>query len=102
MSADTYKLQAAERALEFVTPGMKIGLGTGSTMAKFVDLLAVKVRAGLEVMCVPTSEETRAQASQLGIPLTTLDDDPVLDLSVDGAEEVDYILRLIKCVVGAL
>jgi ribose 5-phosphate isomerase A len=102
MSADNYKLQAAERALEFVMPGMKLGLGTGTTMAKFIDLLAVKVGAGLEVMCVPTSEMTHAQASKLGIPLTTLDDHPDLDLTIDGADEIDENLRLIKGGGGAL
>jgi ribose 5-phosphate isomerase A len=102
MSADTYKLQAAERALEFVMPGMKLGLGTGSTMAKFIDLLAVKVGAGLDIMCVPTSEITRVQASKLGIPLTTLDDHPDLDLTIDGADEIDDNLRLIKGGGGAL
>ncbi len=97
-----YKLQAAQRALEFVLPGMKLGLGTGSTAAKFVDLLGARVRAGLEVVCVATSEATEAQARALGIPLTTLDDEPFLDLVVDGADEIDGSLRLIKGGGGAL
>lgn len=102
MNADIYKMQAAERALEFVTPGMRLGLGTGSTAAKFVDLLGVKVGAGFQVLCVPTSEATRAQAEQLHIPLGTLDDYPELDLTVDGTDEIDSSLRLIKGGGGAL
>jgi ribose 5-phosphate isomerase A len=102
MSADTWKLQAAERALEFVQPGMKLGLGTGSTAAKFVDLLGAKVKAGLDVIGVPTSEATRAQAAALGIRLTTLDEQPHLDLTIDGADEVDDTLQLIKGGGGAL
>jgi ribose 5-phosphate isomerase A len=101
VSAD-WKRQAAEKALDFVEPGMKLGLGTGSTAAKFIDLLGAKVREGLDVIGVPTSEATRAQAAGLGIRLTTLDDDPVLDLTVDGADEIDGVLRLIKGGGGAL
>lgn len=81
---------------------MKLGLGTGSTAAKFVELLGGKVRSGLKVVCVPTSEATRSQAAALGIPLTTLDDTPELDLTVDGADEIDEELRLIKGGGGAL
>ena len=102
MSADDYKQQAALKALEDVQPGMKIGLGTGSTAAKFVDLLGAKVKAGLDVVCVPTSEATATQARALGIKLTTLDEEPVLDLTVDGADELDGGLRLIKGGGGAL
>lgn len=101
MAAD-YKQQAALKALEYVKPGMKLGLGTGSTAAKFVDLLGEKVKAGLDVVCVPTSEATAAQARALGIKLTTLDEEPILDLTVDGADEVDGDLRLIKGGGGAL
>ncbi len=67
MSADTWKRQAAERALAFLEDGMKLGLGTGSTAAKFVDLVGARVKEGLELTCVPTSEATRAQAERLGI-----------------------------------
>lgn len=102
MGGDAYKLQVAERAVTFVEPGMKLGLGTGSTAAKFVDLLAAKVRAGLDVLCVPTSEATRAQAEKLSIRLTTLDETPFLDLTIDGADELDSSLRLIKGGGGAL
>src|SRR4029079_2992264 len=97
-----YKLQAAQRALEFVESGMKLGLGTGSTAAKFVDLLGAKVRGGLNVVCVATSEATQHQAEGLGIPMTTLDGAPLLDLTIDGADELDGELRLIKGGGGAL
>jgi len=102
MSIDAFKLAAAERALTFVESGMKLGLGTGSTAAKFVDLLGPKVRAGLDVVCVATSEATQAQAVALGIPMTTLEQAPFLDLTVDGADEIDGELRLIKGGGGAL
>lgn len=93
---------AAAAALEEVRPGMKLGLGTGRTAAAFVDLLGEKVRQGLSVVGVPTSEETAKAARSLGIPLSTLDDTPELDLTVDGADEVDPALRLIKGGGGAL
>ncbi len=96
------KRQAAARALEEVRDGMRLGLGTGSTAKHFVDLLGEKVRAGLKVVGVPTSEATRTQAEQCGIALTTLDDIDRLDLTVDGADEVDHALNLIKGGGGAL
>lgn len=102
MSTDEWKLQAAEQALGYVEDGIKLGLGTGSTAAKFVELLGAKVRDGLKVICVPTSEATRAQAAGLGIPLTTLEETPALDLTIDGADEIDEELRLIKGGGGAL
>ena len=80
---------------------MRLGLGTGSTAAKFVDLLGAKVREGLEVVCVPTSEATRIQAEDLGIPLATLEEQSGLDLTVDGADELDENLQLIKGGGGA-
>lgn len=101
MDTETQKRQAAERALDYVRPGMKLGLGTGSTAEKFVDLLGAKVKSGLEIICVPTSEATRVQAEGLGIPLATLEQQPELDLTVDGADEVDEDLRLIKGGGGA-
>ena len=100
--AETLKRQAAARALEYVRSGMKLGLGTGSTARHFVELLAERVGEGLEVVGVPTSETTRAQAESLGVPLGTLDDHPVLDLVVDGADEVGPDLTLIKGGGGAL
>ena len=77
MSADLWKHQAAERALGYLEDGMTVGLGSGSTSAKFVDLVGERVKAGLRITGVPTSEATRAQAERLGIPLTTLDDGAV-------------------------
>lgn len=101
MSADDYKRAAAKEALKLVKPGMKLGLGTGSTAAIFVELLGAKVAQGFKVLCVPTSETTRAQAAGLGIPLTTLDDTPFLDMTVDGCDEIDAELRMIKGGGGA-
>src|SRR5271170_8152682 len=102
MSVDAYKRAAAARAVEFVRPGMRLGLGTGSTAKYFVDLLGERVRGGLDVVAVPTSEATRAQAERLGIALTTLDETPELDLTVDGADEIAPDLTLIKGGGGAL
>lgn len=81
---------------------MTLGLGTGSTATIFVELLARKVEGGLHITCVPTSERTRRQAAGLGIPLATLDERPELDLTIDGADEFDPDLRLIKGGGGAL
>jgi len=102
MSADTWKQQAAERAVALVENGMSLGLGTGSTAARFVDLVGQRVKEGLKVRCVPTSEATRVQAERLGIPLISLDEQPFLDLTVDGADEFDAELRLLKGGGGAL
>ncbi len=102
MIVDAQKRAAAARAVEFVRPGMRLGLGTGSTARHFVDLLGERVRAGLDVVGVPTSRETQAQAEHCGIPLTTLDDTPALDLTVDGADEIGPDLSLIKGGGGAL
>jgi len=99
---DELKRQAAGRALEFVQDGMKLGLGTGSTAKHFVELLGARVRAGLDVIGVPTSEATRADAIRCGIALTTLDEVDRLDLTVDGADEIDPSLNLIKGGGGAL
>lgn len=100
--AEALKRQAAARALEYVRSGMKLGLGTGSTAKHFVDLLAERVAQGMEIVGVPTSEVTRAQAESLGVPLGTLDEYPVLDLCVDGADEVGPDLTLVKGGGGAL
>ena len=99
---DELKRQAAARALEEVRDGMKLGLGTGSTAKHFVELLGEKVRAGLKVIGVPTSEATRADAERCAVPLATLDEIDRLDLTVDGADEVDHALNLIKGGGGAL
>src|SRR5436305_8947688 len=102
MSSEDYKRQAAAAALEFVEPGMRVGLGSGSTAKHFVELLADRVRAGLDVVGVATSEATRLDAERLGVPLTTLDETPGLDLTVDGADEIAPDLALIKGGGGAL
>ena len=99
---DAAKRLAAAKALEFIRPGMRLGLGTGSTAAHFVALLGERVAQGLEVKCVPSSERTRTQAQLYSIPLTTIDAQPELDLTVDGADEFDPQLRLIKGGGGAL
>lgn len=102
MSPDDLKKLAAARALELVRPGMRLGLGTGSTAKHFVDLLGARVAEGLDVLCVATSEATQAQAESLAIPMSTLDETPELDLTVDGADEIGPDLSLIKGGGGAL
>src|SRR5215469_3621301 len=99
---DELKRQAAARALDEVRDGMRLGLGTGSTAKHFVELLGERIRGGLKVVGVPTSETTRADAERCGVPLTTLDDIDRLDLTIDGADEMDGALNLIKGGGGAL
>ncbi len=96
MSAPDLKRAAAERAIPLVEDGMRLGIGTGSTAAAFIALLGERVRAGLTVTGVPTSEATRIACEREGIPLATLEELPELDLTIDGADEVDGNLRLIK------
>lgn len=100
--SDEWKRLAAERAAEDIRPGMKLGIGTGSTAEHFVRALGARVRDGLDVIGVPTSERTFDLAQAEGIPLTTLDAEPFLDLTVDGADEIDTSLTLIKGGGGAL
>ena len=102
MDAEAQKRAAAARAVEFVRPGMRLGLGTGSTARYFVELVGERVRAGLDIVAVPTSQATKADAERCGIPLTTLDEVPELDLTVDGADEIAPDLSLIKGGGGAL
>lgn len=102
LTTDDLKESAARAAIDLVEDGMRLGLGTGSTAARFVAALGERVKRGLNIVCVPTSEATRAQAERLGIPLTTLDATPQLDLTIDGADEIDDQLRLIKGGGGAL
>lgn len=102
MTMDDLKRQAAAKALEQVRDGMTLGLGTGSTARHFVELLGARVKGGLNVVGVPTSEATRADAQRWGVPLTTLDAVDRLDLTVDGADEIDAGLNLIKGGGGAL
>jgi ribose 5-phosphate isomerase A len=100
--SDELRRRAAEAALGDVTGGMKLGLGTGRTAEHFVRLLGEKVRGGFSVTCVATSERTASLAASCGIAVATLDTEPVLDLAVDGADEMDAELRLIKGGGGAL
>ena len=102
MNADAQKRAAAARAVEFLRPGMRLGLGTGSTAKHFVELVGERVRSGLDVVAVPTSEATFADAKRWGIPLTTLDETPELDLTVDGADEIAPDLTVVKGGGGAL
>ena len=102
MDSNQQKHAAAARAVEFVRPGMRLGLGTGSTAKHLVDLLGERVRGGLDIVAVPTSEATHRQAVSCGIPLTTLDETPALDLTIDGADEISPDLTLIKGGGGAL
>jgi len=102
-SVEQMKQKAALRALESVENGMKLGLGTGSTARYFVDGLGAKLTDGLsDIVCVPTSEATREQAKSLNIKLASLDELQRLDITVDGADELDDALRLIKGGGGAL
>lgn len=102
MNSEREKLIAAEKSLEFVEDGMVLGLGSGSTAAKMIELLGRRVRDGLKVSGVPTSEGTRQLAHDVGIPLTSFDDVLELDLTIDGADEADRQLNLIKGGGGAL
>lgn len=99
---DTAKYVAAKRACDFVEDGMRIGLGTGSTAAWLVRCLGELVKDGLNITGVPTSTRTAELARQLGIPVTTLDEVKWLDLTIDGADEYDHDLNLIKGGGGAL
>ncbi len=101
-SLDDFKRAAAERAVTWVQPGMRVGLGTGTTARHFVELLGERVRDGLAITAVPTSEATRSHAASVGISLSTLDETPELDLTVDGADEIGPDLTLIKGGGGAL
>ena len=96
------KTRAATAAFEFVKDGMKLGIGTGSTADEFIRILGDNVAKGLNVIGVPTSERSAALCREVGVPLTTLDETPELDLTVDGADETDRDLTLIKGGGGAL
>lgn len=90
------KRAAGYKAAEMVKDGMIIGLGTGSTVMFTMERLSQRMHEGLTITGIPTSFQTAIRARQYGIPLTTLDDHPVIDLAIDGADEVDPQLRLIK------
>lgn len=100
--ANDLKIAAARAALDYVHEGMKLGIGTGSTADEFVRLLAEKVANGFSIIGVPTSERTASLCRELGVPLATLEEMPSLDLTIDGADEIDGKLRLIKGGGGAL
>ncbi|MHA6692166.1 ribose-5-phosphate isomerase RpiA [Devosia sp. A449] len=102
MMSEELKRQAAAMALADVRPGMRLGLGTGSTARHFVDLLGQEVAAGFDCICVPTSDATERQARALNIPLSDLETLDRLDLTIDGADEIDPHLNLIKGGGGAL
>lgn len=102
MDPTLLKIAAATAALQFVEDGMRLGLGTGTTAEAFVGLLADRCVEGLRISGVSTSERTSALCRELGIPLTSLDETPELDLTVDGADEIDGELNLIKGGGGAL
>jgi ribose 5-phosphate isomerase A len=102
VSQDAEKQVAARAAVQLVKDGQVVGLGTGSTAAYFVQFLAERVRDGLKIRGVPTSDRTRELASSLGIPLATLEECPDIDIGIDGADEVGPHLNLIKGGGGAL
>jgi ribose 5-phosphate isomerase A len=102
MANDQEKEAAARASLRFVKDGQVVGLGTGSTAAYFIQLLGEQVKNGLRIRGIPSSDRSREQAASLGIPLTTLDECQQIDVTVDGADEVDPELRLIKGGGGAL
>ncbi|MGD1024396.1 MAG: ribose-5-phosphate isomerase RpiA [Candidatus Sulfotelmatobacter sp.] len=102
MANDLEKEAAARASLRFVKDGQVVGLGTGTTAARFIQLLGEQVKNGLRIRGIPTSDRSREQAASLGIPLTTLDECQQIDVDVDGADEFDPELRLIKGGGGAL
>lgn len=99
---DDEKQRAAAASLEYIEDGQVIGLGTGSTAAHVIRGVAERVRAGLRIRAIPTSRRTRDLAAELGIPLTTLDEVQQIDVTIDGADEIDPQRRLIKGAGGAL
>lgn len=102
MDKEAGKRRAAEEALKWVENGMTLGLGTGSTAAHFIDLLAPKIAGGWRLKGVPTSEQTRRQAERNGVEIIIPDETTIIDLAVDGADEADPKLNLIKGGGGAL
>ncbi|KAL0429502.1 UNVERIFIED_CONTAM: putative ribose-5-phosphate isomerase 3, chloroplastic [Sesamum radiatum] len=104
LTQDDLKKLAADKAVEYVKSGMVLGLGTGSTAAFVVDKIGALIKSGelTDIVGVPTSKRTQEQAASIGIPLSTLDAHPHLDLAIDGADEVDPNLDLVKGRGGAL
>ncbi len=101
-SQDEEKKAAARRAVEFVRDGQVVGLGTGSTASLAIRFLAERVNAGLDVVGIPTSVRSASLATELGIRLTTFDEHPEIDVTIDGADEIDPALHLIKGGGGAM
>jgi ribose 5-phosphate isomerase A len=102
MANDQEKEAAARASLKYIEDGQVVGLGTGSTAAYFIELLGEKVKNGLRIRGIPTSDRSRELALRLGIPLTTFDECQEIAVTVDGADEVDPQLRLIKGGGGAM
>src|SRR5256884_5967082 len=102
MAQDQEKKAAARASLAFVRDGDIVGLGSGSTAEYAIRLLGERVQAGLKIRGIPTSQRTKELAESLGIPLTTLQEFPDIDVTVDGADEIDPELQLIKGGGGAL
>jgi ribose 5-phosphate isomerase A len=102
MANEQEKQAAARASLRFVQSGQVVGIGTGSTADYFIQLLGEKVKQGLRIRGIPSSDRSRVRAASLGIPLTTLEECPEIDVAVDGADEMDPQLRLIKGGGGAL
>jgi ribose 5-phosphate isomerase A len=102
MANEEEKQAAARASLRFIQSGQVVGIGTGSTAAYFIQLLSEKVKQGLRIRGIPTSDRSCDRAASLGIPLTTLEESPEIDVDVDGADEIDPQLRLIKGGGGAL
>jgi ribose 5-phosphate isomerase A len=102
MSNDQEKIAAARASMAFVREGDIVGLGSGSTASYAIKFLAERVQAGLKIRGIPTSANTKTLAEKLGIPLTSLDEFQEIDVDIDGADEIDSQLHLIKGGGGAL
>jgi ribose 5-phosphate isomerase A len=103
MTQDSQKQRAAQQAAELVEPDMVVGLGTGSTAAFFIDALIARAKAGLRILCIPTSERSAAQARAGGLELVDFSSHPTIDLTIDGADEIKRdTLDLVKGLGGAL
>jgi ribose 5-phosphate isomerase A len=102
MANDNEKQAVARESLRFVRDGYTVGLGSGSTATYAVEFLGERVQAGLKILGIPTSNQTKELAASLGLPLSTLERTPSIDVTIDGADEVDPQLSLIKGGGGAL
>ena len=102
MANESEKELVGRASARFVNEGNIVGLGTGSTAVYAVQAVADRVKGGLKILCIPTSVRTKDQATSLGIPLTTLDEHQEIDVTIDGADEIDPNLCLIKGGGGAL